>query len=119
MNDNTHHNTHHTNTAADLEYLSGIVAGGTVLPPLPLHSFSPLNLMYCVLNEDTEQARQEFATRASEFRLIAEDQALKYSSQTTQITGPDKHHRAMLAMPEGKVTFTVLWIEKGEDSDAR
>ncbi len=45
-------------------------------------------------------------------RRIAADQSLKYAEETTSLTGPDKHHRATLVMPQGKVVYSAVWIEK-------
>lgn len=106
--------THHDRTGNDLQYFAEIIRDPGHLPQLPLHEYGPLNIQYSVLEGTPERGAQRFAEIAADLRTIAEDQALKYTEQTTSITGPDKHHRAMLIMPQGTVTYTAVWIEKAE-----
>jgi hypothetical protein len=107
--------THHIRTGSDLEYfgdLIGSIASG--LPRLPLHEYGPLNIQYSVLDGTPAEKAARFEQISADLRTIAEDQCLKFTSRKTQLTSPDTHHVAVLAMPQGKVTYTVVWIEKAE-----
>lgn len=105
--------TNHTRTGSDLEYL-GDLLGSTagILPLLPLHEYGPLNVQYSVIDGTTAEKAERFAKIAADLRTIAEDQALKYAEETTSLTSEDKHHKAALIMPQGKVMYTVVWIER-------
>lgn len=106
--------THHTRTGRDLEYFGELVGDHGKLPQIPLHDFGPLNIQFSVLGVTTAEKADRFAEIAADLRAIAEDQSLKFAEETTQLTSEDKHHRAVLIMPQGKVVYTALWIEKAE-----
>jgi hypothetical protein len=110
------HDTHHTRTGSDFAYLGDLLGSTSgILPSLPLHAYGPLNIQYSVTEGTAEQKAARFAEIAADLRAVAEDQALKYAEETTQLTGPDKHHRAVLVMPQGKVMYSAVWIEKAYD----
>ena len=71
----------------------------------------PLNIQYSVIEGTTTEKAERFAKIATDMRRIAEDQSLKFGEETTSLTSEDKHHRAVLTMPQGKVTYTAVWIE--------
>lgn len=107
--------THHTRTGSDFEYLGDLLGSTSgILPKIPLHEYRPLNIQYSVLEATPARCAQRFAEIAADLRTIADDQALRYAEETTSLTSPDRHHKATLIMPQGKVTYTVLWIEKAE-----
>lgn len=110
--------THHTRTGRDLEYfgdLIGAMSNSTpTIPKLPLHEHGPLNIMYSLIEGTPAQKAEQFAKIAADLRAIAEDQSLKYAEETTQLTSDDKHHRAVLIMPQGKVMYSAVWIERAE-----
>lgn len=105
--------THHTRTGSDFEYLGDLLGSTSgILPKIPLHEYGPLNIQYSVLEATPARCAQRFAEIAADLRAIAEDQALKYAEETTSLTSEDKHHRATLVMPQGKVIYAVVWIER-------
>lgn len=106
--------THHNRTGSDLAYFGDLLGSPGILPTIPLHEHGPLNIQYSVLEATPARCAKRFAEIAADLRAIAEDQSLKYAEETTSITSPDKHHKATLIMPQGKVMYTVLWIEKAE-----
>lgn len=107
--------THHTRTGDDFEYFGNLLRSTSpVLSKIPLYEFGPLNIQYSVLGGTESEKADRFAEIAADLRAIAEDQALKYAEETTSLTSEDKHHRAVLIMPQGKVMYTVVWIERAE-----
>lgn len=110
--------THHTRTGRDLEYfgdLIGAMSNSTpTIPKLPLHEHGPLSIQYSVIGPNPAANAERFAKIAADMRAIADDQGLKYAEETTSLTSDDKHHRAVLIMPQGKVMYTAVWIEKAE-----
>lgn len=106
--------THHGRTGSDLQYFAEIVRDPGHLPQLPLHEYGPLNIQYSVIEGTPAEKAERFAQIAADLRTIADDQALKYAEETTSLTSPDKHHKAALIMPQGKVMYTAVWIEKAE-----
>lgn len=108
--------THHTRTGRDLEYfgdLIGAMSNSTpTIPKLPLHEYGPLNVQFSLIEGTPAQRAEQFAKIAADLRTIAEDQSLKYAEETTQLTSEDKHHRAVLTMPHGKVMYSAVWIER-------
>lgn len=109
-------NTHHARTGDDLQYFANIVGAPGHLPQLPLHEYGPLNIQFSVIEGTAADKAEQFAAIAKDMRRIATDQALKYSEGTTSITSAAKHHRATLIMPQGKVTYTAVWIERGQQA---
>lgn len=106
---------HHTRTGSDFEYLGDLLGSASgILPKLPLHKYGPLNIQYSVIEGTTAQKAERFAEIAADLRTIAEDQSLKYAEETTSLTSDDKHHKAVLIMPQGKVMYSVVWIERAE-----
>ena len=107
--------THHTRTGSDLEYFGDLVGSTSgFLPTIPLHTHGPLNIQYSVIEGTTAEKAARFAEIAADLRAIAEDQCLKFAEETTSITSADKHHKAVLIMPQGKVMYSAVWIEKAE-----
>lgn len=107
--------THHTRTGSDLEYFGDLLGSTSgILPTIPLHEFGPLNIQYSVLAGTPAQKAERFAKIAADLRAIAEDQSLKFAEETTQLTSEDKHHRAVLVMPQGTVMYSAVWIERAE-----
>lgn len=107
--------THHTRTGSDFEYLGDLLGSTSgILPKIPLHEYGLLNIQYSVLEATPARCAARFAEIAADLRTIADDQSLRYAEETTSLTSPDKHHKATLIMPQGKVMYTVLWIEKAE-----
>lgn len=105
--------THHTRTGSDFEYLADLLGSTSgILPKLPLHEYGPLNIQFSVIEGTAAQKAERFAEIAADLRAIADDQSLKYAEETTQLTSEDKHHRAVLVMPQGKVMYTAVWIER-------
>lgn len=106
---------HHTRTGSDFEYLGDLLGSTSgILPKLPLHMHGPLNIQYSVIEGTTTEKAARFAEIAADLRAIAEDQCLKFAEETTSLTSADKHHRAVLIMPQGKVMYSAVWIEKAE-----
>ena len=104
---------HHTSTGSDLEYLGGLIGSPGILPKLPMHDHGALNIQYSVLGGSEEEKADRFAVVADCLRVIAEDQGLKFERWIAQnAAGGNKHHRAVLVMPQGKVTYTAVWIER-------
>lgn len=104
---------HHTRTGSDFEYLGDLLGSTSgILPKLPLHMHGPLNIQYSVIEGTTAEKAARFAEIAADLRAIAEDQCLKFAEETTSLTSEDKHHKAALIMPQGKVMYTVVWIER-------
>jgi hypothetical protein len=111
--------THHTRTGSDFEYLGDLLGSTSgILPKLPLHEYGPLNIQYSVIEGTTAQKAARFAEIAADLRAIAEDQSLKYAEEITQLTSEDKHHKAVLIMPQGKVMYSAVWIERAEQGSA-
>lgn len=109
--------THYARTGSDLEYFGDLVGSTSgFLPTIPLHTHGPLNIMYSLIEGTTAEKAERFAAIAADLRTIAEAQSLKYVEQTTQVTSEDKHHRAMLIMPQGKVKYSAVWIERAEQA---
>lgn len=107
--------THHTRTGSDFEYLGDLLGETSgIIPKLPLHTHGPLNIQYSVIEGTPAQKARRFAEIAADLRAIAEDQCLKFAEETTSITSADKHHKAVLIMPQGKVMYSAVWIEKPE-----
>lgn len=107
--------THHTRTGDDFEYFGNLLRSTSpVLSKIPLHVHGPLNIQYSVLEATPERCAARFAEIAADLRTIADDQSLRYAEETTSITSPDKHHKATLIMPQGKVMYTAVWIEHAE-----
>lgn len=106
--------THHTRTGSDLRYFGNLLGEPGILPTIPLHEFGPLNIQYSVLAGTPALKAERFAKIAADLRAIAEDQSLKFAEETTQLTGEDKHHRAVLVMPQGTVMYSAVWIERAE-----
>lgn len=107
--------THHTRTGSDFEYFGDLLGSTSgILPKIPLHEYGPLNIQYSVLEATPERCAARFAEIAADLRTIADDQSLRYAEETTSITSPDKHHKATLIMPQGKVMYTAVWIERAE-----
>lgn len=104
----------HLRTASDLAYFADLLSSPGPLPQIPLHEYGPLNIQFSVIEGTAAENAERFAEIAADLREIADDQSLKFSMGTTQITGPDKHHKATLVMPQGKVTYTAVWIERAE-----
>lgn len=105
--------THHNRTGRDLEYLGGLLGSTSdVLSKIPLHAHGPLDILYSVIEGTPAEKAERFAQIAADMRAIADDQSLKYAEETTQLTSADKHHRAVLTMPQGKVRYTAVWIER-------
>ena len=103
---------HRIHTGSDFAYFSEMLCNPGILPKLPLHLYGPLNIQYSVIEGTTAEKAARFAEIAADLRTIAENQSLKYAEETTSLTSPDKHHRAVLIMPQGKVMYTVVWIER-------
>ncbi len=111
--------THHTRTGSDFEYLGDLLGSTSgILPKLPLHEYGPLNIQYSVIEGTTEQKAARFAEIAADLRAIAEDQSLRYAEEITQLTSEDKHHKAVLVMPQGKVMYSAVWIERAVQGSA-
>lgn len=106
--------THHTRTNIDLAFLGELLGSPGILPQLPLHEYGPLNVQYSVIDGTPAEKAERFEQISADMRTIAEDQSLKYTSHKTQLTSPDTHHTARLVMPQGKVIYSVVWIEKAE-----
>lgn len=107
--------THHTRTGSDFEYLGDLLGSTSgILPKLPLHEYGPLNIQYSVIAGTPAEKAERFAEIAADLRAIAEDQSLKYAEEITQLTSEDKHHKAVLIMPQGKVMYSAVWIERAE-----
>ena len=105
---------HHTRTGSDFEYFANIIGSPGHLPQLPLHVHGPLNIQYSVITGTPAEKAKQFEQIAADLRTIADDQGLKYVEETTSLTSEDKHHRAVLIMPQGKVMYTAVWIERAE-----
>lgn len=109
---------HRHSTATDLQYLGGLLETEW-LPPLPLHDFSKIEVRHHVLPEEGHDCAAEYAGHVDTLRATADDQALKFTEHTTSFNANgDKHHTATIDMPQGKVKFSVLWIEREPKSDA-
>lgn len=106
--------THHNRTGSDLAYFGDLIGSPGILPAIPLHMHGPLNIQYSVIEGTTAEKAARFAEIAADLRAIAEDQCLKFAEETTSITSADKHHKAVLIMPQGKVMYSAVWIEKAE-----
>lgn len=106
--------THYTRTALDLQYFGNLIGEPGSLPQLTLHEHGPLNIQLSVIEGTRDEKAERFAKIAADLRTIAEDQALKFTEGMTSHTSADRHHRAVLAMPQGKVTYSVVWIERAE-----
>lgn len=104
--------THHTRTGSDFAYLGNLLGSPGHLPEIPLHEYGPLTVQFSVLGGTDAEKAKRFAEIAADLRAIAEDQSLKYAEETTSLTSEDKHHRATLVMPQGKVMYAVVWIER-------
>lgn len=104
---------HHARTGSDLEYLGTLVGDTSVLlPELPLHP-GVLNIQYSVIGGSQEEKADRFAVIEADLRAIADDQGLKFEHWITQrAAGGNKHHHAVLTMPNGKVTYSAVWIER-------
>lgn len=108
-------NTHHTRTGDDFEYFGNLLRSTSpVLSKIPLHVHGPLNIQFSVIEGPAAVKAEQFAKIAADLRAIAEDQCLKFAEETTQLTSEDKHHRAVLIMPQGKVMYSAVWIERAE-----
>jgi hypothetical protein len=105
---------HRTHTGSDFAYLGELLCNPGILPKLPLHMHGPLNIQYSVIEGTTAEKAERFAEIAADLRAIADNQGLKYAEETTSLTSEDKHHRAVLVMPQGKVMYSAVWIEKHE-----
>lgn len=106
---------HYTRTGSDFEYLGDLLGSASgILPTIPLHEYGPLNIQYSVIAGTPAEKAERFAEIAADLRTIAEDQSLKYAEETTSLTSEDKHHRAVLVMPQGKVMYSAVWIERAE-----
>lgn len=106
---------HHTRTGNDFEYFGNLLGSTSgVLSKIPLHIHGPLNIQYSVIEGTTAEKAARFTEIAADLRAIAEDQCLKFAEETTSLTSDDKHHRAVLIMPQGKVMYSAVWIEKAE-----
>lgn len=109
--------THHTRTGDDFEYFGNLLRSTSpVLSKIPLHTHGPLNIMYSVITGTPAEKAERFAEIAADLRAVAEDQCLKFAEETTQLTSEDKHHRAVLIMPQGKVMYSAVWIERAEQA---
>lgn len=107
--------THHTRTGSDFEYFGDLLGSTSgILPKIPLHEFGPLNIQYSVIGPNPAENAARFAKIAADLRAIAENQCLKFAEETTSLTSADKHHKAVLIMPQGKVMYSAVWIEKAE-----
>lgn len=104
--------THHNRTGSDLAYFGDLIGSPGILPTIPLHGHGPLNIQYSVLEGTPARCAKRFAEIAADLRAIADDQSLKYAEETTSLTSEDKHHKAALIMPQGKVMYTAVWIER-------
>lgn len=105
---------HHTRTGNDLTYLGVLIGSPDPFPTIPLHTHAPLNIQYSVIEGTPAEKAVRFAEIAADLRRIANDQGLKYAEETTSLTSEDKHHRAVLIMPQGKVMYSAVWIERAE-----
>jgi hypothetical protein len=107
--------TNHTRTGSDFEYLGDLLGSTSeMLPKLPLHEYGPLTIQFSVIGGTAVDRARRFAKISADLRAIADDQALKYAEESTQLAGPDTHHRATLVMPQGKVMYSAVWIERTE-----
>lgn len=108
---------HRHATALDLQFLGNLV-NAEWLPELPLRESSKIDVRYCVLAEEGSNPDAEYAGHVDTLRAIAQDQSLRFTEETSRVQGENTHHNAILDMPNGKVRFTVLWIERGAKFDA-
>ena len=110
--------THHTRTGSDFEYLGDLLGSTSgILPKLPLHAHGPVNVQYSVLGSTQAEKAARFAEIAADLRAIAEDRCLKFENWIEQnAAGGNKHHRAVLIMPQGKVMYSAVWIERAEQT---
>jgi hypothetical protein len=110
---------HHTRTGNDFQYLGNLLSSTRgILPKLPLHEYGPLNIQYSIIAGTDADRAVQFAEIAADLRAIAEDQSLKYAEEITQLTSEDKHHKAVLIMPQGKVMYSAVWIERAVQGSA-
>lgn len=105
---------HRIHTGSDFAYLGELLCNPGILPNLPLHLHGPLNIQYSVIEGTPAEKAEQFAKIAADLRTIADNQGLKYAEETTSLTSADKHHRAVIVMPQGKVMYSAVWIEKVE-----
>lgn len=108
---------HRHSTALDLQYLGNLV-NAEWLPELPLRESSKIDIRYCVLADTKAEGAGEYVRHLTALRAIAEDRSLRFTEETSRVQGENTHHNAILDMPNDKVRFTVLWIERGPKSDA-
>lgn len=104
---------HRHETGLDLQFLGNLV-NAEWLPELPLRESSKIDVTYCVLAATRAEGAAEYDQHANTLRTVADDQALRFTEETSRVSGENTHHTARLDMPRGKVRFTVLWIEKSE-----
>lgn len=103
------HETHRANTVAGLLDLANFLELYDM--SAALNTASPAEVVYCVLEKDTETARAEFERRA---RFLSEYGGSQRFTQKTRVGAESTQHLAELTFGEGRVVYRVLWIEQKE-----
>jgi hypothetical protein len=82
-------------------------------PEIPLHEFGTIDIMHCVIDGDRDKREALFNAHAEDMQQIAVEMGLSFTYTSSADTKRDAtHHRATLAMPNGRVTYRVTWIDR-------
>lgn len=107
--------THRKRTIAGLRDLADFLYEHPV--SAPLHTAGAIEATYCILDDNADAARAEFADAAEFLEEYADEPEQFLITETPH--NNTVQHSASLAFGEGTVQYHVLWIERNETEDGQ